>query len=97
MVAHYMGALCAETHDSWLEDHRYLNMDFLKAQKTDLLQTAARTSTASAMTGILHNLTYTTVCMARRGAMPVPVVQDLDPSADGVLGPLASGSERGTR
>ena len=34
-------ALCAETHEGWLEDHRYLNMDFLKEQKKDLLQTAA--------------------------------------------------------
>ena len=34
-------ALCAETHEGWLEDHRYLSMDFLKEQKKDLLQTAA--------------------------------------------------------
>ena len=34
-------ALCAETHEGWLEDHRYLNMDSLKEQKKDLLQTAA--------------------------------------------------------
>ena len=34
-------ALCAETHEGWLEDHRYLNMDFLKEQKKDLLQAAA--------------------------------------------------------
>ena len=26
-------ALCAETHEGWLEDHRYLNMEFLKEQK----------------------------------------------------------------
>ena len=25
----------------WLEDHRYLNMDYLKEQKTELMQTAA--------------------------------------------------------
>ena len=25
-------ALCAETHEAWLEDHRYLNMEFLKEQ-----------------------------------------------------------------
>ena len=34
-------ALYAETHEAWLEDHRYLNMDFLKEQKKNLLQTAA--------------------------------------------------------
>ena len=34
-------ALCAETHEGWLEHHRYLNMEFLKEQKKDLLQTAA--------------------------------------------------------
>ncbi len=34
-------ALCAETHEGWLEDHRYLDMDFLKEQKKDLLQTTA--------------------------------------------------------
>ena len=33
-------ALCAETHEAWLEDHRYLNMDFLKEEK-NLLQAAA--------------------------------------------------------
>ena len=34
-------ALCAETHEGWLEDHRYLNMDCLKEQKKELMQTAA--------------------------------------------------------
>ena len=34
-------ALCAETHEAWLEDHRYLNMEFLKEEKKDLLQSAA--------------------------------------------------------
>ena len=34
-------ALCVETHEAWLEDHRYLNMEFLKEQKKDLLQSAA--------------------------------------------------------
>lgn len=34
-------ALCAETHESWLEDHRYLNMDYLKEQKKELVRTAA--------------------------------------------------------
>ena len=34
-------ALCAERHEGWLEDHRYLNMEFLKEQKKDLIQTAA--------------------------------------------------------
>ena len=33
-------ALCAETHEGWLEDHRYLNMEFLKEQKKEL-RTAA--------------------------------------------------------
>ena len=34
-------ALCAETHEGWLEDHRYLNMDFWKEQKKDLMRVAA--------------------------------------------------------
>ncbi len=34
-------ALCAETHEGWLEDHRYLNMDYWKEQKKDLVQVAA--------------------------------------------------------
>ncbi len=34
-------ALCAETHEGWLEDHRYLNMDYLKEQKKQLMRTAA--------------------------------------------------------
>ena len=29
------------TATSWLEDHRYLNMDYLKEQKKELMQTAA--------------------------------------------------------
>ena len=33
-------ALCAEVHEGWLEDHRYLNMEFLKEQKKEL-RTAA--------------------------------------------------------
>ena len=35
------GALCAETHEGWLEDHRYLNMEYLKEQKKELVRTAA--------------------------------------------------------
>ena len=34
-------ALCAETHEGWLEDHRYLNMEFLKEQKKDVARLAA--------------------------------------------------------
>ena len=34
-------ALCVETHEAWLEDHRYLNMDLLKGQKTEALRQAA--------------------------------------------------------
>ena len=33
--------LCTETHEGWLEDHRHLNMEYLKEQKMDLLETAA--------------------------------------------------------
>ena len=29
--------LCAETHEGQLEDHRYVNTDFLKEQKKNLL------------------------------------------------------------
>ena len=31
---------CAEVHADWLEDHRYLNMDYLKGQKKDLVTAA---------------------------------------------------------
>lgn len=34
-------ALCVETREGWLEDHRYLNMEFLKEQKKALLQPVA--------------------------------------------------------
>ena len=34
-------ALCAETHEGWLEEHRYLNMEFLKEQKKDVARLAA--------------------------------------------------------
>jgi transposase-like protein len=34
-------ALCVETHETWLEDHRYINMDLLKEQKKDKLREAA--------------------------------------------------------
>jgi len=34
-------ALCAEVHETWLEDHRYLNMDFLKEQKKEFVKLAA--------------------------------------------------------
>ena len=53
-------ALCADTHEGWLEDHRSLNMEFLKEQKKEL-RLAASPITASAMNLPLHNLTYTTL------------------------------------
>lgn len=34
-------ALCAEIHETWLEDHRYINMDLLKEQKKDEFRKAA--------------------------------------------------------
>ena len=34
-------ALCAETHETWLEDSRYLNMAFLAEQKKEQLRMAA--------------------------------------------------------
>jgi len=34
-------ALCAEVHETWLEDHRYLNMDLLKEQKKEFVRLAA--------------------------------------------------------
>jgi putative transposase len=34
-------ALCAEVHETWLEDHRYLNRDLLKEQKKERLRQAA--------------------------------------------------------
>lgn len=34
-------ALCVETHETWLEDNRYLNMTFLTEQKKELLRLAA--------------------------------------------------------
>ena len=34
-------ALCVETHETWLEDHRYINMDLLREQKKEALRQAA--------------------------------------------------------
>lgn len=34
-------ALCAETHEAWLEDNRYLNMDLLKEHKKAAMKLAA--------------------------------------------------------
>ena len=34
-------ALCIETHETWLEDNRYLNLTFLAEQKKELLRLAA--------------------------------------------------------
>ena len=34
-------ALCAETHEAWLEDNRYINMDLLKEQKKAAVKIAA--------------------------------------------------------
>lgn len=34
-------ALCAETHEAWLEDNRYINMDLLKEQKKAAMKLAA--------------------------------------------------------
>ncbi len=34
-------ALCVETHEAWLEDNRYLNMDLLKEQWRERLPAAA--------------------------------------------------------
>ena len=53
-------ALCADTHEGWLEDHRSLHMEFLKEQKKEL-RLAASPITASALNLQLDNLTYTTL------------------------------------
>jgi transposase-like protein len=34
-------ALCAETHETWLEDNRYLNMELLKEHRRERLRQAA--------------------------------------------------------
>jgi transposase-like protein len=34
-------ALCAETHETWLEDSRYLNMDLLREERKEQLRKAA--------------------------------------------------------
>jgi hypothetical protein len=36
-------ALCAEVHENWIEDHRYLDMSLLKEQKKGLLDAATST------------------------------------------------------
>jgi hypothetical protein len=36
-----MVALCVETRETRLEDHRYINMDLLKEQKKEQLREAA--------------------------------------------------------
>ncbi len=70
-------ALCADTHEGWLEDHRSLHMEFLKEQKKEL-RLAASPITASAMNLPLHNLTYTTLSRSRgRAVRPPPNVRIL--------------------
>ena len=34
-------ALCAETHQAWLEDSRYINMDLLREERKEQLRKAA--------------------------------------------------------
>jgi transposase-like protein len=34
-------ALCVETHENWLEAHRYLNMDYLRELKKEAMRKAA--------------------------------------------------------
>jgi putative transposase len=34
-------ALCAETHETWLEDSRYLNMALLREERKEQLRKAA--------------------------------------------------------
>ena len=36
-----MRALCAEVHENWIEDHRYLDMSLLEEQKKQRLRAAA--------------------------------------------------------
>ncbi len=38
-------ALCVETHETWLEDNRYINMTFLAEQKKELLRMATSPTT----------------------------------------------------
>src|SRR5262249_23074699 len=40
-------ALAVETHENWLEQHRYLNMDDLREHKKEALRRAARPPTRS--------------------------------------------------
>jgi putative transposase len=35
------GALAVETHENWLEQHRYVNMDDLREHKKEALRRAA--------------------------------------------------------
>jgi len=37
-------AVCVETHQAWLEDHRYLNMDVLREARKDQLKKVAASS-----------------------------------------------------
>ena len=34
-------ALCSETHEAWLEDNRYLNMDLLREYRKEQIRRAA--------------------------------------------------------
>ena len=34
-------ALCAETHEAWLEDNRYINIDLLREERKEQLRKAA--------------------------------------------------------
>jgi putative transposase len=38
---HLVRALCAETHEAWLEDNRYINMDLFNEQWKAAMKIAA--------------------------------------------------------
>jgi Transposase, Mutator family len=64
-------ALAVETHEGWLEEHRYLNMALLAEQRKEqmrMIERAARARSDADHGQLLHNLTHTT-----RKKRPPPV------------------------
>ena len=62
-------ALCVETHETWLEDNRYLAVELLKEQRRERLRVARLMESFLMPERNLHNLTDTTA--VSRAAVPV--------------------------
>ena len=93
-------ALAVETHEGWLEEHRYLNMDLLVEHKRELLrqlEEARPKKTSSGKTSsyrdlLLHNLTSTTITRP----LAVPGSTSVLPSSADTLRRSGAGANSGS-